>query len=166
MRDFTCAGCRKNEQYKKRLCMRYEELRSEPGDPFIPIPIFDGNGKPQLDDKRQEIRELRQLSIDEFLGELWHIQRAMPDMSTYQICTIFFKRICPESFVDATVERLIEAESEASSYRIDISDPEVRYEMLEFDMSLGDLLEAFTIVRGTRHAFERHEMEEQARKNQ
>ena len=60
---------------------------------------------------------------------------------------------------------ILSAQASASEYTIDISDDNVRYELLGFHMMLGDVLEAFNIIMGTRNSYERYEMEKMEKKS-
>lgn len=129
------------------------------------VPLFTIDGKQARDESNRFIGEERLLSEEGFLNELWKIQTRLPDIPVYKICTTFFRKVCVEAFINTTVDAIIEAESMTSSYHIDITDAEVRMEILGFDMSLGDLIEAFSIIRNTRNAYEKFMMEEIERKN-
>lgn len=165
MKDYACSVCEKKQMYKKRVCYRYPEFRETTGDPVIPIPRFDDNGRQQLDPiSKQPVIEYRELDEDGLLMELWGLQSALPEYSAYQIMVTTFKYICIEAFVDEVAEKLIEAESEVTQYHVNINDPDIRQQLLGFDIELTDLLEAFSIVRGTKNMYERNAMEEAQRK--
>jgi len=164
MKDFSCAVCYKKKLFEKRVCYRYPELMETMGDPVIPIPRFDDNGRQQLDATKHPVVEHRELDEDGLLMELWNLQLALPEYSAYQIMTTTFKPVCIEAFVDEVAEKLIEAESEVTQYHVNINDPEIRSQVLGFDIELTDLLEAFAIVRGTKNMYERNAMEEAQRK--
>ena len=166
LREYSCAVCQRNKLYEKRVCYRFQHLNNRLDDPFIPVPVLDAEGKHVLDEDRKRVTTTRQLNQDEFLEVLWHIHRLIPSLSLFRLCTMFFRPICIEAFVDDVSSSILECETNASEYTIDIGNPEIRRELLGFDMSLSDLMEAFNIVRGTRNAYERYKEEEIAKQAQ
>jgi hypothetical protein len=161
MKNFNCEICRKKNLHKDRVCYKFDDLRLNPDGALILVTLLNSEGKPLKDEiTRQQQFEERELTEEGFLGVLYDAERVLPEFSTYQIATMFYKRVCVEAFADPIAQRLIEAESEVSDYSIDINDPDVRTQALGFYMKLPDLIEAFGCIRGTKFAYEKWEYEE------
>lgn len=120
-------------------------------------------------DKGEIEVERRYLKEDDFLQVLWELGESLPSLSAWQILNGYFKEVCPTAFGTSVLSALIDAQASCSEYKIDISNDDIRYELLGFPMTLSDTLEAFGLIVSARNSYERYEQEriekEAARKN-
>ena len=167
MRSYDCTHCIFAKEYfkQRRTCYLYEQFPDgskghKNGDAFA-VPQFEDVGvlakKPNSGEAVSEIRFLEEESFIDMVAE---IADNMPHMSAFQVRQLYFQEVCPTAFADPVMRALIETERSAREYTIDISKDEVREKMLGFQMDLGDMLEAFSIIQGTRNDYERWRMDE------
>jgi len=169
MRDYSCDVCIFSKLYKRRTCFLYAsfpdgEKGHKQGD-FFTIPRFTEDRTPVTDELGQLQGEIRYLSGEGFLDVLWDLSETLPHYSAYQILSSYFTEICPTAFSDPVCAALIGAQASCSEYTVNISDDNVRYEVLGFHMTLQDTLEAFDIVTAAKNAYERYEMERMQKKS-
>ena len=126
---------------------------------MIDIPVINSQGEPEMMG-HQPYTHSEWSDSEDFLDHLADLSRQIPDMSPYELKEVFFKRVCLTSLATPVVSSLVAAEAACSEYKYDITDDNVRLELLGFGMSLGDCMEAFDLVRGTRLAFQRWEMDQ------
>ena len=171
MRSYDCTHCLFAKEYLKqqRTCFLYDlfpcgDQGHKRGDAFA-VPQFEDVGiLARKDGSGEVITEVRFLDEEQFIDVVAEVSENMPHMSAFQVRQQFFKEVCPTAFADPVMRGLIETERSAREYTIDISSDEVREKMLGFQMDLGDLLEAFSIIQGTRNDYERWRMDDMERK--
>jgi hypothetical protein len=167
MTEYSCEVCqfRKLYQQRGRTCFEFEQFPN--GDPgqregdLFDIPRFNPDGTPLRGDDPSEpnITERRFLDGEGLLEVLCEINERLPHLSVYQVLALYFGEVCPVAFFDPVMGALLGSQHSCSEYKLDITNEPTRTEVLGFNMTLSDTLEAFDIVVGTRNAYERYEME-------
>tara|TARA_Y100000310_G_scaffold321085_1_gene378272 strand:- start:6330 stop:6902 length:573 start_codon:yes stop_codon:yes gene_type:complete len=169
MRDYNCDVCVFSGLYKRRTCFLYDVFPDKheghkTGD-FFNIPRFRADHVAETDETGIVKGEVRFLDGESFLEMLWELSEALPHFSAFQILNAYFAEVCPTAFNDHVCSAILSAQASASDYTVDISDDNVRYDLLGFHMTLSDVLEAFNIIVGTRNSYERYEMEKMEKKS-
>jgi len=162
MRDYNCDVCVFSGLYKRRTCFLYDvfpdgQQGQKSGD-FFNVPRFRDDHAVDTDETGALRGEVRFLEGESFLETLWGLSEALPHFSAFQLLTAYFAEVCPTAFHDYVCSAILAGQSAAAEYTIDISEDNVRYELLGFHMTLSDTLEAFNIIAGTRNSYERYEM--------
>lgn len=171
MRTYNCSVCHYAELYSthKRTCFLFETFpngdRGKLEGDYFKVPRFTRDHKVDSDTSGRVADELRFLDADGFLQVLWDLSEALPHYSAFQILQSYFREVCPTAFADEVMASLISAQTSVSEYKIDISNESLRFEILGFNMSLRDTLEAFDIITSARNAYERYDMERIQREN-
>ena len=165
MQSHDCKVCIHKKLYanERRTCYLYHQFPDGTpghveGDSYD-IPRFDVDGKIYKGEDHKLAVERRFLNRDDFLEVLWQINEALPHLSAWQILHAYFKEVCPTAFQDPILSALVNAQASCSEYKLDITNDQIRYDVLGFYMTLPDLLEAFDIIVGARGAYERYETE-------
>tara|TARA_S200002703_G_scaffold69224_1_gene60068 strand:- start:454 stop:981 length:528 start_codon:yes stop_codon:yes gene_type:complete len=161
MKMYNCTICIHSQLYStyKRTCFLFDTFpngdRGKAEGDYFEVPRFNLSGNLDSDASGRVATELRFLGEDEFLEQLWDVNESLPNLSAFQILQAYFREVCPTAFGDEVMSSLLNAQQSCSEYKIDISDDDVRYELLGFNMGLSDTLEAFSVITAARSAYER-----------
>jgi len=165
MRTYNCSVCIFAKLYSthKRTCFAFDTFpngdRGKMGGDYFEVPRFTQDGKISADAGGRVDTELRFLDSDEFLEVLWSLSESLPALSAFQLLQAYFREVCPTAFGDEVMGSLLAAQTACTEYTIDISDEQVRYETLGFNMTLADTLDAFAVITAARSSYERYEMD-------
>lgn len=165
MRIYNCNVCIHAQLYSqyKRTCFIFDSFpngdRGKREGDYFEIPRFDDAGKLISNTSGRIDTELRFLNEEGFLECLWDLSESLPALSAFQLLTTYFREVCPTAFADEVMAQLLNAQASCAEYKIDITNDNVRFELLGFYMTLSDTLEAFSIINAARSAYERWDYE-------